>query len=39
MPKGDAVVSYARTESVDIALEMLNGSEIRTGFNVKLQRA
>jgi HIV Tat-specific factor 1 len=39
LPKGDGVVSYAREESVDIALEMLNESEIRPGFVVKVEKA
>ncbi len=36
MPKGDAAISYARQESVDIAIENLNDREIRSGFKVKV---
>lgn len=36
MPKGDAAVSYAREESVDIAIENLSDREIRSGFKVKI---
>jgi HIV Tat-specific factor 1 len=39
LPKGDGVVSYAREESVDSAFEMLNESEIRPGFVVKVEKA
>lgn len=37
--KGDARICYANIESVDMALEWLNGSEIRTGFPVQVERA
>ena len=36
-PKGDARICYANIESVEMALEWLNGSEIRTGFLVKVE--
>ena len=36
-PKGDARICYANIESVEMALEWLNGSEIRAGFPVKVE--
>ena len=39
LPKGDAAVSFTREESVDIALELLNGAEIRSGFKLNVERA
>ena len=38
-PKGDAVISYAKEESVNLAIEILNDNEIRNGFKVKVERA
>jgi HIV Tat-specific factor 1 len=38
-PKGDAAVSYAKEESVDLAIENLNNNEIRSGFIVRVERA
>jgi len=37
--KGDALVSYFREESVEIALKILDGSEIRPGFPIKVVKA
>jgi len=37
--KGDALVHYYRPESVDIALKILDESQIRPGFPIKVQRA
>jgi HIV Tat-specific factor 1 len=38
-PKGDAAVSYAKEESVEIAVENLNDKEIRSGFKVRVEKA
>lgn len=38
-PKGDAAVSYAKEESVQIAIDNLNENEIRSGFKVKVEKA
>jgi len=37
--KGDALVSYYRSESVELAVKILDGSEIRAGFIIKVQQA
>ena len=37
-PKGDALISYIRPESVDLAIVMLNNSEIRPGFKIKVEK-
>jgi len=37
--KGDALVSYAKQESVDIALEMLNEREIKPNAKIYIERA
>jgi hypothetical protein len=37
--KGDATIFYARPESVEVALDNLNGSEIRPGFKISIDRA
>lgn len=34
--KGDARIGYMMVESVDMALEMLNETEIRPGFKIKV---
>ena len=34
LPKGDARIGYAMLESVDMAIEMLNESEIRPGHTI-----
>jgi len=39
VPKGDASISYANIESVDMALEWLNESHIRPGFPIKVEKA
>ena len=36
-PKGDARVCYANVESVDLAIEMLDGKEIKPGYPVKVE--
>jgi HIV Tat-specific factor 1 len=36
--KGDALISYAREESLDLALEHLNESEIKPGFKIHVER-
>lgn len=38
-PKGDARICYVNTESVEMALEWLNESQIRPGFTVKVEQA
>ena len=38
-PKGDARICYANLESVELALDMLDGSEIRPGYPVKVEQA
>jgi len=38
-PKGDALIQYAKEESVDLALEHLNDSEIRQGYKIRVERA
>lgn len=35
--KGEALVSYYRPESVQLALTILDGSEIKPGFVIKVQ--
>lgn len=37
--KGDATIFYAKPESVEVALDNLNGAEIRPGFKVTIERA
>ncbi len=37
--KGDALVSYANEDSVEIAMTMLSGKDIRTGCPITLERA
>jgi HIV Tat-specific factor 1 len=37
--KGDALIQYAKEESVDLALEHLNDSEIRQGYKIRVERA
>jgi len=37
--KGDALISYVRPESVDLAMEMLNDTEIRPKYKVLLDKA
>jgi HIV Tat-specific factor 1 len=39
VPKGDARIGYAMLESVDMAIEMLNESEIRPGEKITVQLA
>lgn len=37
--KGDALISFEKEESVDIAVTILNGSEILPGYHVKVEKA
>lgn len=37
--KGDALIQYAKEESIELALEHLNDSEIRPGFKIHVERA
>ena len=37
--KGDAIVSYAKEESVDLAIDVLNEREFKPGYIVKIERA
>jgi len=37
--KGDAAVSYVKEESVEIAIELLNNTEIRSGFKINIEKA
>jgi len=37
--KGDALVSYLKPESVDLAIDILDGQEIVPGYRVKLSRS
>ena len=39
VPKGDARICYANVESVEMAIEFLNGSMIRDGYQVKVEQA
>ena len=36
--KGDALIGYARDESIELALEHLNESEIRPGWKIHVER-
>mgnify|MGYP000923657906 CR=1 FL=1 len=38
-PKGDARICYSNIESVQMAIEWLNSSEIRPGFTVNVEEA
>ena len=38
-PKGDARICYSNIESVQMAIEWLNGSDIRPGFKVTVEEA
>lgn len=37
VPKGDARIGYAMVESVDMAIEMLDGTEFRPGFKISVE--
>eukprot|EP01114_Cavostelium_apophysatum_P014695 TRINITY_DN3872_c0_g1_i1.p1 TRINITY_DN3872_c0_g1~~TRINITY_DN3872_c0_g1_i1.p1 ORF type:complete len:338 (-),score=70.11 TRINITY_DN3872_c0_g1_i1:4-1017(-) len=37
-PKGDALISFFRPESVDLALTLIDQSEIRPGYTITVQR-
>lgn len=37
LPKGDCRVGYENSESVDMAIEMLNLAEIRSGYPVSIE--
>ena len=39
VPKGDARICYSNPESVQMALEWLNGSDVRPGYPVKVEEA
>ena len=39
MPKGDARICYENIESVEMAIEWLNETEIRPGFKVRVDQA
>lgn len=39
LPKGDCRVCYENFESTELALELLNGAEIRPGVPVHVERA
>ena len=36
IPKGDARIGFAKVESVDTACDILNESEIRSGFKISV---
>jgi HIV Tat-specific factor 1 len=36
VPKGDARIGFAKIESVDIAVEMLNETEIRPNYKISV---
>lgn len=38
-PKGDALISYLREESVDLCISILNGTEIRPGYKIEVEEA
>ena len=38
-PKGDARIGYMMEESVDMAIEMLNETEIRPGYSISVEQA
>jgi len=38
-PKGDARIGYLKEESVHMALDMLNDSEFRVGYPIKVEQA
>ena len=38
-PKGDALISFLRPESVDLAINLLNETEIKPGYIIKVERA
>mmetsp|Transcript_21716 Transcript_21716/g.3590 ORF Transcript_21716/g.3590 Transcript_21716/m.3590 type:complete len:80 (-) Transcript_21716:486-725(-) len=35
-PKGDGLISFAREESVPLAIKYLNNQEIKPGFKIKI---
>lgn len=37
--KGDALIQYAKEESIELALEHLNDSEIKPGFKIHVEKA
>ncbi len=37
--KGDGMASYMRNESIELAIELLNGKEIKPGYPVRVSRA
>lgn len=38
IPKGDALISYAKEESIDLAMELLNNRDFRPGKKVTIER-
>ena len=38
-PKGDALISYQRPESVELAIEILDQKEILPGYKVHVEQA
>lgn len=38
IPKGDALISYAKEESIDLAMEQLHGRDIRPGKVITIER-
>ncbi len=36
--KGDCLVCYAKEESIDLAMELLNTREIREGFMITIEK-
>ena len=39
VPKGDARIGYAMIESVEMAIDMLDGTEIRPGWKISVEQA
>ncbi len=39
VPKGDARIGYMMEESVEMAIEMLNETEIRPGYKISVEQA
>jgi HIV Tat-specific factor 1 len=39
VPKGDALVSYLRPESVNLAITLLDETEFRPGYKIKVTEA
>jgi HIV Tat-specific factor 1 len=39
IPKGDALISYAKEESIDLAMDILNGRDFRPGKKITIEKA